>query len=259
MFFSVILPFHESLDSAHLHLTSDPELFQRFGHSMVATSEFVYIFGGFSKSKQRDNIFVKVKNEVGRWPIVEKRIFPSEQTLFCGTATTSKSAFIFGGRASPKDPSDKLFLLNLKAGSLEEVSNSDISGQKPSARWKHTLTAVSDNELVLVGGKSVDQVFSDIYLFDVDSKKWSFKHRLDHGLHSHSAVLQGRKLIISGGLDGRGNIVPHFYSYDWNEKKRYIILLLISKLNCNILSPKLLPRKCLQSLTKFRCPNWQNG
>ena len=222
--FSVILPFYNSLEPGHLHLMSDPVVLQRFGHSMVATSEFIYIFGGFSKSKQRDSIFVTAKNEVGRWPIVKKQTFPSDQTLFCGTATTSKQAFIFGGRGSPKDPSDRMFNLNLKTGNLVEILSSEISGQKPSARWKHTLTAVSENELVLVGGKTADEVFSDIYLFNVASKKWSFKHRLDHGLHSHSAVVYGGKLIICGGLDGRGNIVQNFYSYDWKEKKRYLTI-----------------------------------
>jgi N-acetylneuraminic acid mutarotase len=79
---------------------------------------------------------------------------------------------------------------------------------------------VSDDALVLVGGKDVGRVFADIYTFAVDAGRWKLLHRLPHGLHSHSAAALDGKLLISGGLDGRGHVVPHFYSYDWRARKR---------------------------------------
>ena len=112
----------------------------------------------------------------------EKNIFPFERTLFCGTATTTNYAFIFGGRASPKEPSDKLFRLDLSDGVVTEIQASEISGQRPSARWKHTLTAVSQNQLILIGGKDSKKVFGDIYSFDVEGRKWKFLSKIatDH-------------------------------------------------------------------------------
>ena len=184
---------------------------------MIATGKSYFIVGGYSKLKQRDNIIAKVDFETN-WKVTQKAVFPSEQSMFCASAATAKSAFIFGGRASPKQPSDKLFEMNLASGDVVELDR--VTGQKPSARWKHSLTAVSETELVLIGGKNSGSVFADIYLFSVESNKWRFLHRLDHGLHSHSVVVYNDKLVISGGLDGRGNVVKKFYIYDWMKKRR---------------------------------------
>ncbi len=98
---------------------------------------------------QKRHCPVKKRHNIDpRWSVIEKAVLPFDRSLFCGTATTTNSAFIFGGRASPEQPSDQLFKLNLCGGQVSEVRN--VSGQRPSARWKLTLTAISDNELILV-------------------------------------------------------------------------------------------------------------
>ena len=61
--------------------------------------------------------------------------------LASGLATTSKEAFLFGGRASPKEPSDKIFRINLETREITEFQNCEVSGRKPCARWKHSLTS----------------------------------------------------------------------------------------------------------------------
>ena len=216
--FAAIVPYHSSIESFQLHEINDADVFERFGHTTVVSQGSIFLIGGCSKSKQRDNILVKVNN--GGWNVEEKNIFPFERTLFCGTATTTNYAFIFGGRASPKEPSDKLFRLDLSDGVVTEIQASEISGQRPSARWKHTLTAVSQNQLILIGGKDSKKVFGDIYSFDVEGRKWKFLSKIDSGSHSHSAVLFKGKIVVSGGLDARGNIVKHFLCYNLNKRKR---------------------------------------
>ena len=141
---------------------------------MANSGKYLLFIGGYSKSKQRDNIFVTVNRESGNWDVANQQTFPSDRTLFSGLATTSKSAYVFGGRASPKEPSDKMFKIDFENGNISEIST---SGSKPSARWKHSLTAVSDDKLVVVGGKDDGQVFDDIYVFDCKEKNWSLEPR----------------------------------------------------------------------------------
>jgi len=214
---SDVAPFHQSLDSFRLHDTANDDVFERCGHTLISSGKSFYIVGGYSKLKQRDCVIAKIDFDTS-WTVAKKTIFPSEQSMFCASAATAKSAYIFGGRASPKQPSAKLFKIDLSSGDVVDLDN--VSGQKPSARWKHSLTAVSESELVLIGGRDSSRVFADIYLINVDSNKWKFLHRLGHGLHSHSAVVYDGKLVIIGGLDGRGDVIKKFYFYDWTKKKR---------------------------------------
>jgi hypothetical protein len=141
---------------------------------MANSENHLFFIGGYSKSKQRDNLFVTVNKKSGSWEIANQQTFPSDRILFSGLATTSKSAYLFGGRASPKEPSDKLFKIDLESGNIAEVLT---SSPKPSGRWKHSFTAVSDDKLVLVGGKDDGQVFDEIYVFDCKEQKWTSKER----------------------------------------------------------------------------------
>jgi hypothetical protein len=161
------------LKTWRLHSTND-ETLTRFGHSMTFSENHLFFIGGYSKSKQRDNIFVTVKEESGSWEIANQQTFPSDRTLFSGLATTSKSAYLFGGRDSPKEPSDKLFKIDLESGNISEVLT---SSPRPLARWKHSFTAVSEDKLVLVGGKDDGQVFDEVYVFDCKEQKWISKER----------------------------------------------------------------------------------
>jgi hypothetical protein len=54
--------------------------------------------------------FLQKNYNIEKWLL---QVFPSDRSLFCGTAATSESAFIFGGRDSPKLPSDKMFRLGI--------------------------------------------------------------------------------------------------------------------------------------------------
>ena len=164
------------LEGSRVHLPSAQEdTFARFGHSIFVSPKIknISLIGGYSKVKQRDNIFAVFKKEIS-WPLIDQTTFPSQRTLFCAVASTSEMAFLFGGRASPRDPSNDMFSVDLKTRDVIEILS---SGQKPSPRWKHSLTTVTQNLLVMVGGRDSENVFDDVCIFDCQQKKWVYKHR----------------------------------------------------------------------------------
>ncbi len=160
---------------------------------MANSENNLFFIGGYSKSKQRDNIFVSVKKVSGNWDVVNQRTFPSDQILFSGLASTSRCAFVFGGRASPKEPSDKMFKIDFESENISEILT---SGPRPTARWKHTLTAVSEDRLVLVGGKDDGQIFDEIYIFDCKEQKWNLEQRYRQVKTDLLAIFTTNKIII---------------------------------------------------------------
>jgi hypothetical protein len=63
---SAIVSYCKSVDSYRLHEPTETDVFQRFGHSLVVADEFIYVVGGYSKSRHRDNVVAKIGNG-GRW------------------------------------------------------------------------------------------------------------------------------------------------------------------------------------------------
>ena len=120
---------------------------------------------------------------------------------------SSELLYMFGGRSSPFHPSSMLSVMNLQTGATNEIK---CQGKlRPAARWKHTLEALA-GQLVLVGGRDRFRTFSDVWVFDIESVRWTLLKKLPHGLHSHSTAVwrnsETNKLviIISGGLVGNG-------------------------------------------------------
>ena len=88
---------------------------------------------------------------------------------------------------------------------------------RPQARRLCSLTAITDNQLVLHGGmKSADVVLNDTWIMDLSSKTWR-KHESDqdHPRFGHTgSVGINKSIIIIGGCEttARTSASAHLYS-----------------------------------------------
>lgn len=198
----------------------------RYGHRVFRldpTEAPFHVIGGYNQTRFRDGALVVVdgSGKVAREVIVDYKwsMFPA----LCHDGTgSSREVFVHGGRAGPSDAGDMLVKVDPRSGSVEEVVPSEGGGGRPEARWRHTLTRVDDRQLVLVGGRNRDSVFSDIMSFDLVRKRWCRRFQLPFGLHSHSACFHGGLgvLVITGGLDHAENVVDALVVVDLAKKRR---------------------------------------
>ena len=83
--FSDLVDYHGSLEGSRVHLPSVREdIFGRFGHSIFVSPQTknIFIIGGYSKGKQRDNIFAVFDKKEISWPLFKKEIRWQAETGF---------------------------------------------------------------------------------------------------------------------------------------------------------------------------------
>lgn len=95
---------------------------------------------------------------------------------------------VFGGRGSPKQPTNRLFSLSLNSFSknsadfcptecnFREIIPSD-GKIVPAARWRHSATMLRSNSeqsfMVVFGGRDETKVFDDCWKYDLAKEEWS--------------------------------------------------------------------------------------
>jgi len=180
------------------------------------------VFGGYGKGP--DNQVIRRHSEVYCLRRHEDKSFDSNwrQITPLNSSFTSRQghaavlvsnhqALIFGGRASPANPNDQLWLYNHTDKALELVQN--ITGTIPSPRWGHTLTAIANGSILLTGGRDSTTAFDDMFILTIDDSTseskfvWSkLATSLPQPLYNHSATVAFNSVFwVFGGLSEAPN------------------------------------------------------
>jgi tRNA wybutosine-synthesizing protein 4 len=205
--------FRHRRPSIRVRSRPSPTSCYRIGHSCVMLSPFhVLVLGGLHATGGRDNavVFQSLKRD----EFSSSDRLEHDTTLYSAAIAAGDGAvYMFGGRSSPFNASNAFSKLDVVNNTQSEV----VAGGRffPSPRWKHTLIALGDDTLVLVGGKDQRSVFADIFLFSLSEQKWRLQGKLPRkkGLHSHSSsAWRNSAVIVSGGISGHGiSINPYLY------------------------------------------------
>lgn len=85
--------------------------------------------------------------------------------------------YIFGGRTSFFSYSGSMYEYNLDTKTLKAVNaTADATHGFPKARQSHTATLLNDGKTILIfAGNDGQTSLNDIWLFDTESKSWTFK------------------------------------------------------------------------------------
>ena len=118
------------------------------------------------------------------------------------TATTSNKVWLYGGLNIPYGELDDLYQLNLPTLIWTKIQ----TDMKPLGRSKCSLTAVTDNQLLLYGGyNNSSPSLSDSWMFNTSNMAWR-QHLTGwvkyHAFHRNHTGTKGvnNSIIIIGGL-----------------------------------------------------------
>lgn len=91
-------------------------------------------------------------------------------------------------------------------------------GEKPPPRSKHTAVAISASELLIFGGLHQRTRYNDVWILDVEAKKWS-KVEVEEGAAPmprahHTATLHEGQLYVFGGYGGNGQALADLWTLE---------------------------------------------
>ena len=162
-----------------------------------------------------------------RWQ--KEATFPDLQGM--ASCRWRESMYLFwGGRKSPKAPSDALFLLDATEDAQIGIV-CDVRGDLPSPRWGHQLIALGDDRVVLLGGCNYQEgALDDVFVLHYCAKeeKNDCHHKSDSvgyfcwerlllrlptpRFHFGAALLNGGMIVMLGGLESTQELLLPFES-----------------------------------------------
>ena len=119
-------------------------------------------------------------------------------------ATIKEKVWLFGGGDDHIEEMEDFFELTMHSLTWIQIQSGQLH---PQARTLCTLTALTDNELVLHGGFGRDQNLSDTWIMDLTSHSWrQYTSGRDHARWCHTGSTGiSRNAIIFGGLNDSAN------------------------------------------------------
>ncbi|RWS07856.1 kelch domain-containing protein 3-like protein, partial [Dinothrombium tinctorium] len=192
----------------------DP-LFQRYGHTVSAHNDSIYMFGGRNELGACNALYkFNTVSYVWSQPKV-KGFIPSARDGH-SSCVIDDCMFVFGGLDDNFEMlSQSLYCLNLRTLVWTLVKT---YGVPPSPRDFHTASNV-DGRMYVFGGRSNNQgtanfheiYESTVYCLDTSKMTWNspfVSGEIPTGRRSHSAFVSNGKMYIFGGYNG--NIKQHF-------------------------------------------------
>ncbi|KAJ8574225.1 hypothetical protein K7X08_026030 [Anisodus acutangulus] len=129
---------------------------------------------------------------------------------------------LFGGEGVNMQPMDDTFVLNLDAANPEW--RRVVVKSSPPGRWGHTLSCLNGSWLVVFGGCGRQGLLNDVFVLDLDAKQPTWKEvsggtpPLPRSWHS-SCMMEGSKLVVSGGCTDAGVLLSDTYLLDLTNDK----------------------------------------
>ena len=180
----------------------------RYGHTMTTLADGTAVFfGGFDGSNHLNDAYtLTVSGTTASWASLSSQgDTPSARSGHSMTALADGTAVLLGGY-------DGGFLNDTYSLSVSGTTASWTSlnsqGDIPSARARHSMTALADGTAVLFGGTDDDDLFDDVYTLTVSgtTASWTSLNsqgdipvgRLDHTM----TVFADGTAVLFGGYNG---------------------------------------------------------
>ena len=191
----------------------------RCGHSGWEHAGKLWVFGGVGPSPQRylndhgDDIRLAARDSETKNnqllcydPNIQKwtnpqcfGTIPSPRSSQ-GCSIIKDEVWLFGGSSQNMTFHDELFELTMQSLAWTQIGLQTVQ-PRPEPRCLCTLTAVTNNRLVLHGGLGNEETLSDTWIMDLTSHSWrQYTSGKDHARTHHTGSLCfNNNLIIIGG------------------------------------------------------------
>jgi hypothetical protein len=144
--------------------------------------------------------------------------FTARQGLAACLLEDQSTVLLFGGRGGPAAPLGDLWLYTTET---EKVFPPRVQGVAPTPRWGHSMTRLSGNRVVLLGGRDETKVLDDAYILSfgtdlqgpyVQWTRWEFSpgRPVPGPRCFHAAVTDGseQRLWVWGGISDTTTLLP---------------------------------------------------
>jgi len=212
----------------------NPWPFQRYGHTVIAWGDQIYLFGG-----RRDDISCNVlfKFDTNTYTWSQPRVYGEQPGERDGhsACVINNAMYIFGGYEEVIERfGQDVYRLDLSSYTWKLLS---CTGEPPVHRDFHSATAIGQNMFIFGGrsdqngdGTGRDFYSNKICYLDTVSLRWfspSILPPWPAGRRSHSAINLDGKLVIFGGYNGQRKEhkndlwVLDTETFRWNEIQAY--------------------------------------
>jgi len=183
----------------------------------TAVDGSVWMFGGrISDAKYSDEL-LKLDPHERRWhAVTTPRPSPSARAVHSMVALSGNRVLVFGGVSGTFGVSDELWALDVPAPkwTLLDATSSGAPG-RPSARYGHSMVALSGNRVLVFGGQGSGGSFdNELWALDVPAAEWTLLDAASSGAPGqarpsarggHSMVaLSGTRVLVFGGYTMSG-------------------------------------------------------
>lgn len=151
------------------------------------------------------NQLLRFDTESDSWFNVETTGVRPKPRSNAAAAKISEEVIIVGGRDSQLNRLDDVWTMSLSSFAWGEIKT---TGPKPPPRQSHSLTAVSQTHVILLGGWNGQSWLADLWIFDRETNTWKQDNDIPSdpneegqrgGIRSHTAVVAKKKLFVVGG------------------------------------------------------------
>ncbi|CAL9110907.1 unnamed protein product [Musa textilis] len=129
---------------------------------------------------------------------------------------------LFGGEGVNMQPMNDTFVLDLNVSNPAWRHVNVTSA--PPGRWGHTLSCLNGSWLVVFGGCGRQGLLNDVFILDLDAQHPAWREisgiapPVPRSWHS-SCILDGTKLVVSGGCADSGILLSDTYLLDVTMEK----------------------------------------
>ncbi|KAK9236890.1 hypothetical protein V1525DRAFT_450967 [Lipomyces kononenkoae] len=192
--------------------------FPRYGHSSsnaASKTGHIYLFGGLAGSMPKNDLWVI---ETDTYTVRQLQTGADLVSARYGHASelVGNAFIVFGGDTRYPGAKDKvddnLYFLNT---STYQWSKAIVTGRRPPVRYGHTMNIIG-SKLYVFGGQFDDNVFNDLYSFDLNTvqgttteSRWELIKPVSDIVPptrtNHSAIVFNGKLYVFGGTNSSGS------------------------------------------------------
>jgi N-acetylneuraminic acid mutarotase len=185
----------------------------RAAHSATVVGEQIYFFGGNDGIRLFNDLHVFDSLNKAWKRLETSGEIPSPRAGHTATLVGERSIFVYGG-GTIAGPTNDLFILDIV--SLVWV-RPFCKGTAPRPRISHSAAVLMQDQLIIFGGGTMNRVFDDLHIFDVNHAVWSRPR--DSGTipmpragHTFSAI--DSKIYVLGGANCEGDIFCDMHVLD---------------------------------------------
>ena len=189
----------------------------RTDHTMSLYEDALYIFAGYDGSEKFNDLY-EYRLVDNQWRRVEAGGMLPINRFGHSATVCGRFLYVFGGWDG-HDTLDDLHEYSFIGEKWRELT--DVTGPKPSPRYRHTSVEYLSSLYIFAGVDKVQTRFSDLYRFNIPKKEWELV-RVTGVVPSartfHKALMCGDAMYVLGGFDGKRQNDMYVIQLDGTDK-----------------------------------------